>query len=163
VKRDAERRVAELRQHIARADYQYYVLDNPDLPDGEYDKLMIELRALEAQYPDLVTLTPRLNVCPVSPSLLLASSPTKCRCCRSTTRSLTRTCWRLTGVFTSASHPALMPISNMLRSPNSMGGRYGYLPRWKRCTHPEVPLYVVFLLGQVVEEFVPWSCHHRCT
>jgi DNA ligase (NAD+) len=55
VKRDAERRVAELRKQIARADYQYYVLDNPDLPDGEYDKLMIELRALEAQYPDLVT------------------------------------------------------------------------------------------------------------
>ena len=55
MKRDAERRVAELRKEIARADYQYYVLDNPDLPDGEYDKLMIELRALEAQYPDLVT------------------------------------------------------------------------------------------------------------
>jgi DNA ligase (NAD+) len=55
LKRDAEKRVAHLRQNIARADYQYYVLDNPDLPDGEYDKLMIELRALEAQYPDLVT------------------------------------------------------------------------------------------------------------
>ena len=55
MKRDAEKRVAHLRQNIARADYQYYVLDNPDLPDGEYDKLMIELRALEAQYPDLVT------------------------------------------------------------------------------------------------------------
>jgi DNA ligase (NAD+) len=55
VKRDAERRIAQLRQNIARADYQYYVLDNPDLLDGEYDKLMIELRALEAQYPDLVT------------------------------------------------------------------------------------------------------------
>lgn len=55
MKRDAERRVAQLRQNIARADYQYYVLDNPDLPDGEYDKLMIELRALEGQYPDLVT------------------------------------------------------------------------------------------------------------
>jgi DNA ligase (NAD+) len=55
VKRDAERRVAQLRKEIAGADYQYYVLDNPDLPDGEYDKLMIELRALEAEYPDLVT------------------------------------------------------------------------------------------------------------
>jgi DNA ligase (NAD+) len=55
LKRDAEKRVAHLRQNIARADYQYYVLDNPDLPDGDYDKLMIELRALEAQYPDLVT------------------------------------------------------------------------------------------------------------
>ena len=55
MKRDAERRVAELRREIGRADYQYYVLDNPDLPDGDYDKLMIELRALEAQYPALVT------------------------------------------------------------------------------------------------------------
>ncbi len=55
MKRDAEKRVAQLRQNIARADYQYYVLDNPDLPDGEYDKLLIELRALEGQYPDLVT------------------------------------------------------------------------------------------------------------
>jgi len=55
VKRDAERRVAELRQQIKHADYQYYVLDNPELPDGDYDKLMVELRALEEQYPDLIT------------------------------------------------------------------------------------------------------------
>jgi DNA ligase (NAD+) len=55
VKRDADRRVAELRQQIKQADYQYYVLDNPELPDGDYDKLMIELRALETQYPDLIT------------------------------------------------------------------------------------------------------------
>ncbi|MGH8137309.1 MAG: NAD-dependent DNA ligase LigA [Steroidobacteraceae bacterium] len=55
MRRDAERRVAELRTQIARHDYRYYVLDDPELPDGEYDKLMIELRALEAEYPDLVT------------------------------------------------------------------------------------------------------------
>jgi DNA ligase (NAD+) len=55
VRGDAERRVAELRTRIARNDYRYYVLDDPDLPDAEYDKLMIELRALEAQYPDLIT------------------------------------------------------------------------------------------------------------
>jgi DNA ligase (NAD+) len=55
VKRDAERRVAELRQQIKQADYQYYVLDDPELPDAEYDKLMIELRALETQCPDLIT------------------------------------------------------------------------------------------------------------
>jgi DNA ligase (NAD+) len=67
VKRDAERRVARLRQDIARADYQYYVLDNPDLPDGEYDKLMIELRALEGQYPDLVT--------PDSPTQRVSGAP----------------------------------------------------------------------------------------
>jgi DNA ligase (NAD+) len=55
VRRDAEGRIAELRSQIARNDYRYYVLDDPDLPDAEYDKLMIELRALEAQYPDLIT------------------------------------------------------------------------------------------------------------
>jgi len=55
VKRDAARRIAELRQQIGQADYQYYVLDSPELPDGDYDKLMIELRALESQYPDLIT------------------------------------------------------------------------------------------------------------
>ncbi|MFL6605142.1 MAG: NAD-dependent DNA ligase LigA [Steroidobacteraceae bacterium] len=55
MRRDAERRVAQLRTEIARNDYRYYVLDDPELPDAEYDKLMIELRALEAQYPDLIT------------------------------------------------------------------------------------------------------------
>lgn len=55
MKRNAERRIAELRQQIGQADYQYYVLDSPDLPDGDYDKLMVELRKLESQFPDLVT------------------------------------------------------------------------------------------------------------
>jgi DNA ligase (NAD+) len=55
VRRDAESRIADLRAQIARHDYRYYVLDDPELPDAEYDKLMIELRALEAEYPDLVT------------------------------------------------------------------------------------------------------------
>jgi DNA ligase (NAD+) len=55
VRRDAERRIGELRTEIQRNDYRYYVLDDPELPDAEYDKLMIELRALEAQYPDLIT------------------------------------------------------------------------------------------------------------
>jgi DNA ligase (NAD+) len=55
VRRDAESRIADLRAQIARHDYRYYVLDDPELPDSEYDKLMIELRALEAEYPDLVT------------------------------------------------------------------------------------------------------------
>jgi DNA ligase (NAD+) len=55
VKRDAEQRIAQLRAQIARNDYRYYVLDDPDLPDAEYDKLMIELRALESEYPDLIT------------------------------------------------------------------------------------------------------------
>ena len=32
-------------------DYRYYVLDDPELPDADYDKLMIELRALESRSP----------------------------------------------------------------------------------------------------------------
>ena len=55
MKRDAEGELPSCGKRSRRADYQYYVLDNPDLPDGDYDKFMIELRALEAQYPDLVT------------------------------------------------------------------------------------------------------------
>src|SRR3984885_12257353 len=49
------RRVAELRDQIARHDYRYYVLDEPSVPDAEYDRLMLELRDLERAHPDLVT------------------------------------------------------------------------------------------------------------
>jgi len=46
------RRIAELRAQIARHDYRYYVLDDPEVPDAEYDRLMGELRSLEAQHPE---------------------------------------------------------------------------------------------------------------
>ncbi len=46
MRRDAEARVAHLRQQIAYHDKRYYELDEPEIPDAEYDKLMIELRAL---------------------------------------------------------------------------------------------------------------------
>ena len=46
-------RVAELRAQIEQANYRYHVLDDPDITDAEYDRLMRELEALEAQYPAL--------------------------------------------------------------------------------------------------------------
>jgi len=49
------RRVAELREKIAQHDYRYYVLDEPSVPDAEYDRLMLELRGLESAHPELVT------------------------------------------------------------------------------------------------------------
>ncbi|MFI4869664.1 MAG: NAD-dependent DNA ligase LigA [Steroidobacterales bacterium] len=49
------RRIAELRELIEQYDYRYYVLDDPTVPDSEYDRLMGELRGLEAQHPELVT------------------------------------------------------------------------------------------------------------
>ena len=49
------RRIEELRRAIDHHNYQYYLLDAPEISDAEYDELMRELRALEAQFPDLVT------------------------------------------------------------------------------------------------------------
>jgi DNA ligase (NAD+) len=45
--------VAELRALLARYDHRYYVLDDPEVPDSEYDRLMLELRELETAHPDL--------------------------------------------------------------------------------------------------------------
>jgi DNA ligase (NAD+) len=55
VKEAARRRVAELRQLIGQYDHRYYVLDDPAVPDAEYDRLMLELRALETEHPQLIT------------------------------------------------------------------------------------------------------------
>ena len=49
------RRAAELRELIHQYDYRYYVLDDPAVPDAEYDRLMRELGELEAQHAELVT------------------------------------------------------------------------------------------------------------
>lgn len=43
------------RREIHYHDYRYYVLDDPVISDYEYDLLMQELKAIEAQYPELVT------------------------------------------------------------------------------------------------------------
>jgi len=61
--------VAELRQQIAYHDKRYYELDEPEIPDAEYDKLMIELRALETEYPDLIT--------PESPTQHVSGAPSE--------------------------------------------------------------------------------------
>ena len=53
--RAARQRVAELRELIERYDYQYYVLDEPPVPDAEYDRCMRELRELEEHHPQLRT------------------------------------------------------------------------------------------------------------
>ena len=60
-------RAAELREQLKQHDYRYYVLDDPSVPDGEYDRLMAELRALEAAHPELVT--------PDSPTQRVSGAP----------------------------------------------------------------------------------------
>lgn len=51
----AEQRAAALRQQIDDANYRYHVLDAPRIPDIEFDRLLRELQALEAQHPELIT------------------------------------------------------------------------------------------------------------
>ena len=48
-------RAAELNRILNHAAYAYYALDNPELTDAEFDRLLIELQQLEAAYPELIT------------------------------------------------------------------------------------------------------------
>ncbi len=48
-------RVKKLRAEVARHNYLYYVLDAPEIPDAEYDRLFRELQELETHYPKLIT------------------------------------------------------------------------------------------------------------
>src|SRR5690606_31194311 len=54
VQPDPALRVKELRDLMDQHNYSYYVLDEPTVPDAEYDRLFTELRALEEANPDLV-------------------------------------------------------------------------------------------------------------
>jgi DNA ligase (NAD+) len=51
---DVAQRIGELREQIHHHDYLYYVEARPEVSDAEYDRLMAELRALEAECPELV-------------------------------------------------------------------------------------------------------------
>ena len=62
-------RAAQLRELLERYNYRYHALDDPEVPDAEYDKLMVELRALETQYPQLLipnSPTQRVGAAPIS-------------------------------------------------------------------------------------------------
>lgn len=64
---EAARKAAALRSQLEHHNYRYYVLDDPELTDAEYDKLFVELQSLEAQYPELV--------CPESPTQRVGGAP----------------------------------------------------------------------------------------
>ena len=68
-KRAAAARAVELRALLERYNYRYYALDNPEVPDAEYDRLMLELRGIETRYPELLTAdspTQRVGAAPVA-------------------------------------------------------------------------------------------------
>ncbi len=64
-----KRKLEELRAEINDHNYRYYVLDAPVTSDAQYDKLLRELQALEAQHPDLVI--------PDSPTQRVGAAPAK--------------------------------------------------------------------------------------
>jgi DNA ligase (NAD+) len=51
----AAENIQSLRNHINKHNHKYYVLDEPSIPDAEYDRLMRELQALEDANPELIT------------------------------------------------------------------------------------------------------------
>jgi DNA ligase (NAD+) len=67
--KEAAARAAKLRELLDRYDYRYHALDDPEVPDAEYDRVLRELRALETQHPELVTPdspTQRVGAAPVA-------------------------------------------------------------------------------------------------
>jgi len=63
-----KQRIEQLRAEINHHNYRYYVLDSPEISDAEYDELMRELKQLEEQYPQFLTLdspTQRVGAAPV--------------------------------------------------------------------------------------------------
>lgn len=64
-----EQQINQLRTQLRHHEYQYHVLDAPEVPDAEYDRLMRELRELEAAHPELITAdspTQRVGAAPLS-------------------------------------------------------------------------------------------------
>lgn len=64
---EARRRIADLRRDLVRYEHRYYVLDDPDITDAEFDAKMRELEQWEARFPELVT--------PDSPSRRVGGAP----------------------------------------------------------------------------------------
>ena len=64
-----KKKVDSLREQIRHHNYRYHVLDDPEVPDAEYDRLVRELQSLEAKHPELITPdspTQRVGAEPVS-------------------------------------------------------------------------------------------------
>ncbi len=63
----AKKQIAELRERLSYHSYRYYALDSPEISDAEYDRMMVELRKIEEQYPELIT--------PESPTQRVGAAP----------------------------------------------------------------------------------------
>ncbi len=66
---EIKKKVIELREKINYHNYRYYVLDDPEINDEEYDRLFRELKKIEEKYPELIT--------PDSPTQRVGAKPAK--------------------------------------------------------------------------------------
>src|SRR5260370_21381331 len=64
---NVKKEIEELREKLRHHEYRYYVLDDPEISDAAYDRLMNRLRELEAAHPELVT--------PDSPTVRVGGAP----------------------------------------------------------------------------------------
>src|SRR5436305_8579525 len=62
-----KKEIEELREKLRYHEYRYYVLDDPEISDAAYDRMMNRLRELEAAHPELVT--------PDSPTVRVGGAP----------------------------------------------------------------------------------------
>ena len=53
--KEVEKKVDALREKIRYHEHRYYVLDNPEITDAEFDRLVNALKKLEAEHPELIT------------------------------------------------------------------------------------------------------------
>ncbi len=79
-KRQAERKIAELRNEIRKHDRLYYEQAAPVISDREYDRLYQELVDLETRFPELITPIPLLSAWAANRLRLLPRSDIACRC-----------------------------------------------------------------------------------
>ena len=66
---DIAAQIDSLREQLSEHSYRYYVLDDPEITDAQYDRLFSELQLLEHQYPDLIAAD--------SPTARIGSKPDK--------------------------------------------------------------------------------------
>src|SRR6266550_4583603 len=67
VRKNIQQKIEQLRDMLRYHEHRYYVLDDPEVSDAEFDRLMQELKRLEAENPELIT--------PDSPSQRVGGKP----------------------------------------------------------------------------------------
>ncbi|WP_455845279.1 NAD-dependent DNA ligase LigA [Pantoea agglomerans] len=65
--KSVQEQITALRTTLRHHEYLYHVMDTPEIPDAEYDRLMVQLRELESAHPDLIT--------PDSPTQRVGAAP----------------------------------------------------------------------------------------